>query len=455
MHTSREHFEAAEYLDQVSELIGPEGGTLGFDDNIAQLIIPPGALEKPTQIVLSIVSPETEHPPLGDKFIIAPIVRLEPDGLQFLRHVTLTVKHAAVDLAPKDLEVWTKTAGRNANWLLHFDGKKGTIPDALLTKDVAKIRFTHFSLWCWLGLGKLRVHILPFVPVDLQRSKSIGLTVYAVKSSDVKFVQEDMTKANNVLCLDSVVKVYDIRSNKTLEIDLRDVKDKNNTDAWEVRETPQNIHGESINKGFGNASCRFVLTPKPDKVDSIIATLKVQRKANDPHAMEVYITYITEKSSPQPKDTVQLQGDAGAEATETGTISNPNNRDTTAEMSVVGASASSTISLPYKRSDDHTPSGNPIQVFHLVLDDASDILHDNLNPNNILMRLKSRHALSDNEVAEINNIHGLGERVHMLLAILKTKNVQAYDEFMSALREFDHDLYCEVKKIEKRYPYRM
>ncbi|XP_072027914.1 uncharacterized protein [Amphiura filiformis] len=142
-------------------------------------------------------------------------------------------------------------AGGNAKWHPYFDGQRGVSPDVLLTKDVVKIRVTHFCVWCWLGGGKLRVQILPFIPVDLQRSKEIGLTVYALKSFDVKFVQEYMTKANKTLCLDSVVKVYDIcRYNDKLEIDLRDVKDKNSTDVWEIQETPKNIDGESINNGF-------------------------------------------------------------------------------------------------------------------------------------------------------------------------------------------------------------
>ncbi|XP_072028202.1 uncharacterized protein [Amphiura filiformis] len=46
IETPRDNFEVAENLDQISKLIGPEGGTLSFDDNIAQLNIPPGALDK-------------------------------------------------------------------------------------------------------------------------------------------------------------------------------------------------------------------------------------------------------------------------------------------------------------------------------------------------------------------------------------------------------------------------
>ncbi len=91
--------------------IGPEGGTLSIANDIVKLQIPPDALSEQRLIKLSIVSPETDHPPLDNKFIIAPVVRLEPDGLMFSKPVTLTAKHAAVDLNITNLEVWTKSTG--------------------------------------------------------------------------------------------------------------------------------------------------------------------------------------------------------------------------------------------------------------------------------------------------------------------------------------------------------
>ncbi|XP_072048979.1 uncharacterized protein [Amphiura filiformis] len=441
-----ESFNAVDTLDQISTLIGPAGGTVKMDNNIAHLDIPPGALDKQIQITLSMLS-ETDHPTLGDMFIIAPIVRLEPDGLRFLRPVTLTVKHAAVGRIT-NLEVWTKTAGHN--WQLGNDSQTGNNSNTLLSKDVVKIRMAHFCIKCILGRSKLRVQIQPFIPVDLRRSKKIGLTVYALKTFHVKSVQDEMAKKNHVCCLNSVVQVYDINRHKKLEIDLKDVKDKNNTDAWEVTETPKNINAENINKSPGNAKCCFALTPKDEKIDSIIATLNVQRKPNDPDAIAVDIIHIMQHSL-QPKNTRLLAAAAKA----TGTSTSNDNEGTVEQTSTAEAAVHSTSPSPCYKNDIQMPSCNPVQVFHLILDDARDVLHDNLNTNNILMRLKSRRILNAGEVAEINNIHGLGERVNMLLAILKTKDVKAYEEFMSALREFDHDLYCEVKKIEKRYPHRL
>ncbi|XP_072037235.1 uncharacterized protein [Amphiura filiformis] len=444
----------AESLDQISNVIGPDGGTLRIpvdiaNDDIAQLEIPLGALDKSTKITLSIVSPATDHPPLGDKFIIAPIVRLEPDGLQFLRPVTLTVKHAAVNLALRHLDVWTKNTGRDKTWKLVMDGQTGS-PNSLLTKDVAKIRITHCCLWCWLGRSKLRVQILPFVPVDLRTAKQIGLTVYASKSYDVQYVHENMAKINNVICLDSVVKVYDIGRHQELDIDIKDITDKNNTDAWKVKETPKKITADDINTGIGNACCRFDLTPVNEiMVDSVIATLMVQTENNDPRGIlgrgiEVYIKHIMKE--PTGVDATGTKEPTGANAT--GTLPSSVNDSTNTNTNEMEASAS------YERNDQ-PPNTHQIMIQRLILDDAKDVLYENLNTNNIITRLRSRYVLSDYEVACINRIHGIGERVNMLLAILKAKDFKEhrpYDEFMSALHEFDVDLYRVVKGIEGRYP---
>ncbi len=87
-----------------------------------------------------------------------------------------------------------------------------------------------------------------------------------------------------------------------------------------------------------------------------------------------------------------------------------------------------------------------------ILDDASEILHAHLNINNVLQTLNDRHVLSPEEMASIVKNRDLGARVQMFLIILKTKGIQEYDEFMMALCKFDHDLYVEVKKVERRYP---
>ncbi|XP_072022457.1 cyclic GMP-binding protein C-like [Amphiura filiformis] len=214
--TSSLSFKPTDYLDQISKSIGPGGDILELADGIAWLDIPSGALDKKTNITLSTVSSETDHPPLGDKFIIGPIVQLEPDGLQFLRPVTLTVKHVAVDIALRDLEVWTMTTGRNPQWQLFYDAQTGSNQNTHLTKDVVQIRCEHFSPWWFLG-RKVQLQILPFITADLQSSRQIGLTVYALKSCDVKTFQPRMKTTKYVPCLahDPTIKVvYDVHKHQ-------------------------------------------------------------------------------------------------------------------------------------------------------------------------------------------------------------------------------------------------
>lgn len=76
--------------------------------------------------------------------------------------------------------------GHNRIWQLSIDDETGSSADTLLLKNAIKTRMSHFCHKCILGRSKLRVQILPFIPADLQRSKKIGLTVYAVKSFDAK-----------------------------------------------------------------------------------------------------------------------------------------------------------------------------------------------------------------------------------------------------------------------------
>ena len=100
-------------LEVCTNLIGSDGGRLEIADDIASLDIPQGALDNTVRISLSIVSPEKNHPPLGDKFIISPVILLEPDGLQFKRPVRLTARHIAIGLKQQNLEVWRQSTGTN------------------------------------------------------------------------------------------------------------------------------------------------------------------------------------------------------------------------------------------------------------------------------------------------------------------------------------------------------
>ena len=96
----------------VGDTVSSDGGILELQEFDVRLEIPAGALNEKEYISVSVVSPNDDHPPLGDNFIIAPMVMLEPDGLQFLKPITLSVKHSAVDLKLRNVQVWNKTGDK-------------------------------------------------------------------------------------------------------------------------------------------------------------------------------------------------------------------------------------------------------------------------------------------------------------------------------------------------------
>ena len=96
----------------VSKTVTAEEAILKLEDFGVILEIPQGAIPKEELVSMSIVSPNIDHPPLdmlGDNFIVAPVVRLDPDGLQFKKPLTLTVRHSGTDLKLKNLKIWKKT----------------------------------------------------------------------------------------------------------------------------------------------------------------------------------------------------------------------------------------------------------------------------------------------------------------------------------------------------------
>ena len=100
-------FSACRYM--VSKTVSAKGANVELEDLGVRLEIPQDAIPKEELVSMSIVSPDIDHPPLGDNFIIAPIVRLDPDGLQFKKPITLTVQHSAIDLKMSNLQIWCKT----------------------------------------------------------------------------------------------------------------------------------------------------------------------------------------------------------------------------------------------------------------------------------------------------------------------------------------------------------
>ena len=85
-----------------------------------------------------------------------------------------------------------------------------------------------------------------------------------------------------------------------------------------------------------------------------------------------------------------------------------------------------------------------------VLMESTAILCENLNPKDILMRMKSMNALTHDEVTKVNHQVPYAE-VNKLLEILMRKPASSYEAFMSILQEERPDLHKHVKAIEDKH----
>ena len=94
-----------------------------------------------------------------------------------------------------------------------------------------------------------------------------------------------------------------------------------------------------------------------------------------------------------------------------------------------------------------------LKIVKTILTEATDILCENLEPDDILRTLQSKGALKPDDVTKIRSLTTAGEQVERLLNILRRKPVSAYDVFMEALKEEREDLFDIVKEIATKYGY--
>jgi len=100
--------DASTGTETVSAVIGAEGGTVSLPDG-AGVDIPPGALEEPTTITVSVSdSGFTPLPAVSSGSVYA----FEPHGLEFLVAVTVIVPHQG---QPEELALYTSSPG--ADWV--------------------------------------------------------------------------------------------------------------------------------------------------------------------------------------------------------------------------------------------------------------------------------------------------------------------------------------------------
>ncbi|XP_072044865.1 uncharacterized protein [Amphiura filiformis] len=286
---------------QVSKMVTPRGDVLELPDVGVRLEVPTDALDKDELISVSVMATRESHPPLGDRFIVGPIVRLEPDRIELRRPVTLTVRHSGIDLTQQNLQIWTKVEsyGDTEAWEKEFDGAAArNDPDTYLSNKSIKIRRTHFCWWCFLGRCSLEVQILPFIEKDLYMPKAtvVSVAVYAVKRDDAKMVEDNIkTSGKKVLCCDKPTKCYPSAKCKDLTISLKNVTDKKRELSWGMSSATEIIQAADLQVGCGNASCNFNLLDTLETTDSILGTLNVTQEGN--RSLDVYIDYMMTKEA--------------------------------------------------------------------------------------------------------------------------------------------------------------
>ena len=87
-----------------------------------------------------------------------------------------------------------------------------------------------------------------------------------------------------------------------------------------------------------------------------------------------------------------------------------------------------------------------------ILTDSTLILCKNLQPYDLLLELKGKKALTDDDFTRINKKDTNTEKVDNLIDILKRSPVSSYEALMSYLQENrSEDLYVDVKAIEDKY----
>ncbi|XP_072024529.1 uncharacterized protein [Amphiura filiformis] len=95
-----------------------------------------------------------------------------------------------------------------------------------------------------------------------------------------------------------------------------------------------------------------------------------------------------------------------------------------------------------------------LAIVKKILTEATDIICDNLDPEILLRTMKTKGALTDNDVSYIRAKITTDDKAEQLLSILMKKPVESYDIFMETLVAKERkDLYAQIKNIEMRHGY--
>ena len=91
-----------------------------------------------------------------------------------------------------------------------------------------------------------------------------------------------------------------------------------------------------------------------------------------------------------------------------------------------------------------------IKLNREILEEANEILSDNLEPREITKKLRHKRVLNDGDVQVINGNSADEDKTDKMLEILRRKPRTAYGDFMAVLVGVNPGLYCDVRRIEMK-----
>ena len=317
-NSSVERYRETRYVSVAAENIDCQGGVVCLSDLNVSLKIPFGALPPgdPVQIALTVDTDE-KHPTLQeDQLILGQVINCKPDGLKFLKPVTLSVPHSVINISPHCMQVWCKsdTETGKDSWKKIYDASENYADDGvrvLVEENMIKLRVDHFTgfsfitapiskIWNWLIPPEQLLEILSYMdPAEVENSRYVCLRVYAVKTADVasrKLVEhyEGENPDSGMCCLPSGFTL--VGNGKNLSVVVRNITPRQ---KWRADDTIEgcisynDIQNGGQANGYPAARCEimFLLANDEDQADSFVACLNISQEGNTKRTVKkVYVT---------------------------------------------------------------------------------------------------------------------------------------------------------------------
>ena len=226
-----------------SKYIDKNGGEINLNDLGISLRIPRDAL-KTDELVTMTVDTDEKHVPLQEgQLVMGPVISCTPDGLKFLKPVTISIPHSCFNISIQCIQVWCKSriGYDESTWEKIFDGtdtEQRGVTHVLIEGKRIKFRVSHFTLFDVLTapVAKLvgLLHPTPTMqldiwaylyPVVVEARQSVLLKVYALNTADEankRLVEQEENKSDSGKC--ATPTTFIIKSNgKNLMVRVIDI----------------------------------------------------------------------------------------------------------------------------------------------------------------------------------------------------------------------------------------